>query len=110
LALAVLTVALAAFLAIAWIARVWFRLNIPVAGPRLGVVPGVWRGWVYLLGLIGPYVGLIAAAALLWVSHPGALGWLADVEGWLLVMGTVAAWVMLSHAGGAPDTGDAAGG
>jgi hypothetical protein len=27
------------------------------------------------------------------------LGWLAVVEGWLLITGTVAAWVMLSHAG-----------
>ena len=54
----------------------------------------------------GPYAGLIAVVALLWRSHPAALGWLAVVEGWLLVMGTVAAWVMLSHAGGAPASAD----
>jgi hypothetical protein len=64
-----------------------------------------------MLGMSGPYAGLIAVATLLWRSHPGALGWLAVVEGWFLVMGTVAAWVMLSHAGGAPtseDTSDTA--
>jgi hypothetical protein len=54
----------------------------------------------------GPYVGLIAVVVLLWRSHPAALGWLAVVEGWLLVMGTVAAWVMLSHAGGTPASAD----
>ena len=54
----------------------------------------------------GPYAGLIAVVALLWRSHPGALGWLAVVEGWFLVMGTVAAWVMLSHAGGPPGSAD----
>jgi hypothetical protein len=61
---------------------------------------------VYFLGMSGPYVGLIAVVALLWRSHPAALGWLAVVEGSLLVMGTVAAWVMLSHAGGAPASAD----
>ena len=60
-----------------------------------------------MLSMSGPYAGLIAVVALLWGSHPDALGWLAVVEGWLLVMGTVAAWVMLSHAGGNSDTGDA---
>ena len=65
------------------------------------------RGWTYLLGSGGPYAGLLTVAALLWRSHPGALGWLAVVEGWLLVTGTVAAWVMLSNAGGDATAGDA---
>ena len=55
----------------------------------------------------GPYAGLIAVVVLLWRSHPSALGWLAVVEGWLLITGTVAAWVMLSHAGSDPAPGDA---
>jgi hypothetical protein len=56
----------------------------------------------------GPYAGLIAVVVLLWRSHPSALGWLAVVEGWLLITGTVAAWVMLSHAGASAsaDTSD----
>ena len=65
-----------------------------------------------MLGMSGPYAGLIAAVALLWRSHPSALGWLAIIEGWLLLTGTVAAWVMLSHAGApaSADTSDTPGG
>jgi hypothetical protein len=103
LALALLLVGIVALFAIAWIARLWIRLNVPASGSRPSYAPG----WVYFLGMSGPYAGLIIAVALLWLSHPAALGWLAVVEGWLLVMGTVAAWVMLSHAGGTPDAGDA---
>jgi hypothetical protein len=109
LALSLLLVSIAAFVAIAWIARLWIRLNAPAPGARPGYTSGDWRGWAYFLGMSGPYAGLIAVVALLWRSHPSALGWLAVVEGWLLVMGTVAAWVMLSHADGPPpslDTSD----
>ena len=106
LASSLLLVGVAAFLAIAWISRLWIRLNVPATGARPGYTPDEWRGWAYLLGMVGPYAGLIAVVVLLWRAHPGALGWLAVVEGWLLVMGTVAAWVMLSHAGGAPAASD----
>ena len=58
-----------------------------------------------MLGMSGPYAGLLATVALLWRSHPGALGALAVVEGSLLITGTVAAWLMLSHAGGASNGG-----
>jgi hypothetical protein len=102
LALSLLLVCIAAFVAIAWIARLWIRLNVPATGSRPSYAPG----WAYFLGMIGPYAGLIAVVVLLWRSHPAALGWLAVVEGWLLVMGTVAAWVMLSHAGGPPASAD----
>jgi hypothetical protein len=107
LALPLLLVGVAAFLLIAWIARVWIRLNPPMTGARPGNTPDEWQGWVYLLGMGGPYIGLIVVAVLLWQSHPDALGWLAVVEGWLLGMGTVVAWLMLSHAG---SNQDAAGG
>ena len=107
LALSLLLVSIAAISGIAVVARVWISLNGPAAGPRSGYTSTEWRGWVYILVLSPPYVGLIAVVALLWRSHPDALGLLALVEGWLLVMGTVAAWVMLSHAGGTPDAGDA---
>jgi hypothetical protein len=106
LALTLFLVGLAAFLAILWIARLWIRLNAPATGSRPGASPGEWQGWAYFLGMSAPYAGLIAVVALLWRSHPAALGWLAVVEGWLLIMGTVAAWVMLSHAGGASVSGD----
>jgi hypothetical protein len=106
LALALLLVGIAAFFAIAVIARLWIRVNAPANGRRPGPISGSQQGGVYLLGVSGPYIGLIVAVVLLWRSHPAALGWLAVVEGWLLVLGTVAAWVMLSHAGGAPASGD----
>ena len=107
LALSLLLVSLAAFVAITGIARLWLRLNAPAAGPRPGFTSGDWRGWAYFLGMSGPYAGLIAVVVLLWRSHPSALGWLAVVEGWLLITGTVAAWVMLSHAGGDATSGEA---
>jgi hypothetical protein len=107
LALSLLLVGIAGFFAIAVIARLWIRLNVPATGARPGSAPDERRGWAYLLGMGGPYAGLLAVAALLWRSHPSALGWLAVVEGWLLVTGTVAAWVMLSHAGGDAPSGDA---
>ena len=103
LALSLLLVGVAAFVTITWIARVWIRLNPPKTGARPGNTPDQWQGWVYLLGMSAPYVGLIVVAVLLWRSHPDALGWLAIVEGWLLGMGTAVAWVMLSHAGIDPD-------
>ena len=106
LALSLLLVGIAAFLAIFRIARLWMRLNAPATGSHSGPTSGEWQGRVYFLGMSAPYAGLTAVVALLWRSHPAALGWLAIVEGWLLVMGTVAAWVMLSHAGGGSATGD----
>jgi len=106
LALSLLLVSLAAFVAIAGIARLWLRLNAPATGAWPGYTSGDWRSWAYFLGMSGPYAGLFAVVVLLWRSHPSALGWLAVVEGWLLITGTVAAWVMLSHAGGPPASGD----
>jgi hypothetical protein len=112
LALSLLLVGIVAFFAIAVVARLWLLLNAPATDSRPDFAPGKWRGLAYLVGMSGPYIGLIIDVGLLWRSHPAALGWLADIEGWLLVTGTVAAWVMLSHAGGAPasaDTSDNAG-
>ena len=71
-----------------------------------GLPPGRMAGLGVSSGDERTVRGLIAVVVLLWRSHPAALGWLAVVEGWLLVMGTVAAWVMLSHAGGPPVPGD----
>jgi hypothetical protein len=106
LALSLLLVGISAFVAIVWIARLWIRLNFPATASLPGYTSDERRGWAYFLGMSAPYVGLIVAVALLWRSHPAELGWLAVVEGWLLITGTVAAWVMLSHAGGAPGSAD----
>jgi hypothetical protein len=105
LAVSLFLVGIAAFLAIFWIARLWIRLNARATGSRPGPAPGEWHGWAYFLGMSAPYAGLVAVVTLLWRSHSAALGLLAIVEGWLLVMGTVAAWVMLSHASGGSDRG-----
>jgi hypothetical protein len=108
LALALAFAGVGGLLAAGWVARDWIRLNPRPTEARPGFTPGEWQGVAYMLAMIGPYIGLLAVAVLLWREHAGALGWLAVVEGWLLTMGTVAAWVMLSHAGGGQDA-DAAG-
>ena len=58
LALSLLLVSIAAFVAIAWIARLWIRLNAPAAGTRPGYTSGDWRGLAYFLLMSGPYIGL----------------------------------------------------
>lgn len=95
---ALLLIGVAGLFVVAWIARLWVRLNLPAAGSSPGANPADWRSWAYLLLMTGPYIGLIGVAVLLGAARSEALGWLALVEGWLLGMGTVAAWIMLSHA------------
>jgi hypothetical protein len=102
-ALAVLAMGLLGLLAIVWIARIWVRLNPGGSVPEPGLSPNQWRSWLAIAALCGAHVGLIVARVMLWSGHPDALGWLAIVEGWLLGQGTVAAWLVLSHAGGASD-------
>ena len=98
-------IALTGLLLTAWVARVWLRLNHAEAG--LGPGPAARRKeWVpYFSGMSTPYLGVLVAAGLVGTRHPDALGWLALSEGGLLVMGTVAAWVMLSHARTTSDGG-----
>jgi hypothetical protein len=42
---------------------------------------------------------LLVVALLLWRESPAALGLLALLEVWLLIAGTLATWLLLSHAG-----------
>ena len=106
LAVALGLIALTGLLLTAGVARVWLRLNHAEAG--LGPGPAARRKeWVpYFSGMSTPYLGVLAAAVFVGTRQPSALGWLALSEGGLLVMGTVAAWVMLSHARMAADGGD----
>ena len=120
LAVALLFAATAGLLMTAWVARAWIRLNLsttesqagPESGPGIGPQTGLTlrpgQGITYMVGMGTPYLGVLAAAGLVWMGHPHALGWLAISEGWLVVMGTVAAWVMLSHARGAEGSDSAA--
>jgi hypothetical protein len=65
LALSLLLVSVAAFAAIAWIARLWIRLNAPATNAPPGTRPGDWQAWAFFPGMSGPYAGLIAMVALL---------------------------------------------
>lgn len=105
LALLLLLAGVAGVLAIVQIARLWISLNLPARGSPLGNARYARQGAMYFLVMSGPYAGLLAVSLLLWQAHPDALALLALVEGWLLVLGTAAAWLMLSHAGVNPDGG-----
>jgi len=98
-ALALFLVSVLGFLAIIWTARDWVRLNPSPSRNWPGSAAGEWQGLVFLIGMGTPYLGLIIAALLVWRGHSHGLGLLAVVEGWFLVMGTTAAWILLSHAG-----------
>lgn len=104
LAVALFLAAAVGLLMTAWVVRAWVRLNLAPrpAGDHgdAGPTQPVWVGLAYLAGMIAPYLGLLAAAALITADHRHALGMLAVSEGGLLVMGAVFAWILLSHAGG----------
>jgi hypothetical protein len=104
-ALMMLAMGLLGLVAMIGMVRVWVRLNPPDELARPGLSPNQWQGWLAIAGLGGAPVGLVVAGVMLWSGHPDALGWLAIVEGWLLGQGSVAAWLVLSHAGGGPPGG-----
>jgi hypothetical protein len=102
---ALLVVGVAGLLGVARVIRESRQLDRGTPGSQPESPSTRWRGWLYAVFSIVPYVAVCAAAVLLWIAHPNALGWLAITEGWLLVSGTVIAWILLSHAG---QSGDAA--
>jgi hypothetical protein len=92
----------AGLLLIAWWARVWIQVNRRAAASPGDSVSGVqspWQGAATLVMMLAPYLGVLGAALLVATHHAQALGVLAISTGALLVLGTAAAWVMLSHAG-----------
>ena len=103
MASALLVIGVVGFLGVVWVARVSIVLNRATAEPIPGPPAHLWKGWPYALIVTCPYVAVLGAAVLLLIGHADALGWLAITEGWLLVSGTVVAWILLSHAGGAGD-------
>ena len=94
-----LLIGLSGFIAVGWIFLEWLRLDLPQTRSQAERARQRWQGLLIMAGLAAPYLGLLAIALLLWRGHPGALGWLAVVEASLLVVGTAATWLMLSHAG-----------
>jgi hypothetical protein len=101
LSLALLFTGVCGLVGVMQIIRLWTRLNLPAQKGQRDYTLSKWQALAYLIGMSGAYIGLIVAALLLWNNHYHALGWLAITEGWQLGMGTVASWVLLSHAGDA---------
>ena len=103
MALPLLALGLAGLGVVGYLVREWVRLNPPSAGPRPGLDPRDWRGWIYIGGLALPFAALTLVALLLWAGRVGALAGLAAVEGGLLATATVSAWLMLTRAGASTD-------
>lgn len=107
LAIAIALFGLSGLCALAWVGRVWRRLN---QGNLLGGLTGAGAGstragLIFLLLAAAAYLILIATALLLWRQHAAALGLLAVVEAVMLGIGTIFAWIFLSHAGSGADSG-----
>jgi hypothetical protein len=100
LALALAAIGLGGLLAIGWMVRVWIRLNPGPSRRGPGFTPRQWEGWAHIVCMSGAFVGMIVVAFFIWGGNVAAFGWLAFIEAWLLGVGTIAAWVTLSHAGG----------
>jgi hypothetical protein len=94
-----LTLSIAGLLVLAEMVRVWRRLNFGSGASALRHDRNTWRGWVFVACMGLGYAGLIVVAVLLWRQHPAALGLLASIEAWLVGLGTIGAWIMLTHAG-----------
>ena len=95
LAIPLLLVGVIGLLYVTWVFLEWRKLNIAAVQSWRTT----WQIRVTLTALSAPNAGLVITAWLLRKGHPDALGWLAVVEGSLLVVGTAAAWLLLSHAG-----------
>lgn len=99
LAVALAIIAVGGLAAATRVAREWMRLNEPMVETHPGYTADQWQGWVYAAAMGAGYAGLLVVADLVRTGDPGALGWLAIVAGWHLMLGTVSAWLLLSHAG-----------
>lgn len=99
LAMPLMVLSVAGVLASIHIAREWLRLNPATNQDAPGFKPWHWQGWatVALVGLA--YVALVIVAALFLLGNGVAFAFLAGVEGWMLITGTVSAWIMLTNAG-----------
>ena len=102
-----LLASVAGLLLIAWWGRVWIQVNVrPATSPGDGIagVQSPWQGVATVALFLVPYLGVLSAAGLIATRHPQALGVLAISTAALLVLATVAAWIMLSHAGATTGT------
>jgi hypothetical protein len=102
-ALPLLLIGLGGLGALGWVIAEWLRLDLPRAMPAQEHARQQHWGWVIMGALATPYLIVIAAALLLWQGSSPALGLLALAEASLLVVGTGATWLILSHAGNSPE-------
>jgi hypothetical protein len=80
----------------------WIQVNVrqgPASPRKFRGTQPPWQGVATLVLLIAPYVGILGTVWLVATNHAQALGALAVCAGGLLVLGTIAAWIMLSLAG-----------
>lgn len=99
LAVALLVMGLIGLFSMAWVYRTWRALNGPPQLHATPADPNPLQGWILMIVLSTGHPLLLVAALLIWRGNAMALGLLAIVEIWLLVKGTIAAWLLLSHAG-----------
>ncbi len=99
LSAAVFIIGCAGLLGIVWVGRAWSRLNRRPAAQGPASTETSSAGVAALLIAGGAYLVLIVTAILLWRERDAALGLLAIADAVLLGVATVAAWVLLSHAG-----------
>jgi hypothetical protein len=89
------------FAGLIWVSGEWLRLNqIPQSDQPGGQLVYAAYAIVIFLGLA--YLAILASAFLIWQRSDSAMGVLAIAEAGLIGMGTLGAWLLLSHAG-APD-------
>ena len=99
LAIPLFVLAIIGVLATIYLAREWLQLNPAPAEQTPGAKPWQWQGWSYVAIVGLPYLGLAIVAALFLLEHGLVFAALAGVEGWMLITGTVSAWIMLMNAG-----------
>ena len=99
LALPLLLVSVVGVVASIILVREWVALNRGQDSSARGVQPGEARGWIYV-GLVGlEYLALSVVAVLFLTGSGAGFVTLAGVQGWMVLNGTVNAWVVLTNAG-----------
>lgn len=102
MALILLPLTVAGFLVVVRIGMVWRRLNAGSPNPPQDGIPKHWHDLALLVAMVLTHVGLVGVVVLLAFGNLDALSLLALVEALLIGTGTVAAWIMLSHAQPSP--------
>lgn len=82
------------------IAREWVMLNKGAPEEQQGFQTTDLRAWLYFGIVALAYAALSAVAVMLLAGSGLAFVTLAAVEGWMVLTGTVNAWIMLSNASG----------